>query len=109
MENFRSRSCRDGGGGSGMQMDVYYGNKAAPTIIRDLRCYSANYAGWSLNDPELQRKKRVVGYKAYVVEGKMKGSFRKSFKWIKRKKKKKKEEEEEEEEGAAGRAQRERE
>ncbi|KAF4356960.1 hypothetical protein F8388_015936 [Cannabis sativa] len=60
---------------------------------------------WSLNDPELQRKKRVAGYKAYVVEGKMKGSFRKSFKWIKRKKKKK----EEEEEGAAGRAQRERE
>uniref|UniRef100_A0A803PEM2 Uncharacterized protein n=1 Tax=Cannabis sativa TaxID=3483 RepID=A0A803PEM2_CANSA len=39
---------------------------------------------WSLNDPELQRKKRVAGYKAYVVEGKMKGSFRKSFKWIKR-------------------------
>ena len=102
-------------------MDVYYGNKAAPTSMhdlrwnkaaptsmRDLRCYSANYAGssgppsaneakikkaksgvgstsksWSLNDPELQRKKRVAGYKAYTVEGKMKGSFRKSFRWIK--------------------------
>ncbi|XP_062087726.1 uncharacterized protein LOC133794500 [Humulus lupulus] len=115
MENFRSRSCRDGGGGGGgMQMEVYNGNRAAPTSMRDLRCYSANYAGssapapapgppsaneakikkakssvgstsksWSLNDPELQRKKRVAGYKAYAVEGKMKGSFRKSFRWIK--------------------------
>ncbi|XP_073063944.1 uncharacterized protein [Primulina eburnea] len=39
---------------------------------------------WSFNvDPELQRKKRVAGYKAYGMEGKMKGSLRKSFKWIK--------------------------
>ena len=93
-------------------MEVYYGGgagKAAPTSMQDLRCYSANYAGssapnqivkevkikkgknnlgstsksWSFNDPELQRKKRVAGYKAYTVEGKMKGSFRKSFRWIK--------------------------
>ncbi|KAL3528610.1 hypothetical protein ACH5RR_007932 [Cinchona calisaya] len=38
---------------------------------------------WKFNDPELQRKKRVVSYKAYAVEGKMKGSLRKSFRWIK--------------------------
>lgn len=38
---------------------------------------------WSFNDPELKRKKRVAGYKVYAVEGKMKGSFRKSFRWIK--------------------------
>lgn len=38
---------------------------------------------WSFSDPELQRKKRVVSYKAYAVEGKMKGSIRKSFRWIK--------------------------
>ncbi|KAL5698708.1 hypothetical protein ACHQM5_029704 [Ranunculus cassubicifolius] len=38
---------------------------------------------WSLNDPELQRKKRVASYKVYTVEGKMKGTFRKSFRWIK--------------------------
>ncbi|XP_065850185.1 uncharacterized protein [Euphorbia lathyris] len=37
----------------------------------------------SLNDPELQRKKRVAGYKVYAVEGKVKGSFKKSFRWIK--------------------------
>lgn len=38
---------------------------------------------WSFSDPELQRKKRVASYKAYAVEGKMKGSLRKSFRWIK--------------------------
>lgn len=38
---------------------------------------------WSLNDPELQRKKRVASYKVYTVEGKVKGSLRKSFRWLK--------------------------
>lgn len=38
---------------------------------------------WSFTDPELQRKKRVASYKVYAVEGKLKGSFRKSFKWLK--------------------------
>ncbi|KAJ0612193.1 hypothetical protein HanHA300_Chr01g0024781 [Helianthus annuus] len=38
---------------------------------------------WSFSDPELQRKKRVAEYKVYSVEGKLIGSFRKSFRWIK--------------------------
>ncbi|CAK9136651.1 unnamed protein product [Ilex paraguariensis] len=38
---------------------------------------------WVFNDPELQRKKRVASYKVYSVEGKVKGSFRKSFRWLK--------------------------
>lgn len=86
---------------------------AAPSGMHDLRSYSVSYASsssssqaptqmgkemkikkgkssfgpssksWSFNDPELQRKKRVASYKVYAVEGKMKGSFRKSFRWIK--------------------------
>lgn len=40
---------------------------------------------WSLNDPELQRKKRVASYKVYAVEGKVKGSIKKSFRWLKEK------------------------
>lgn len=40
---------------------------------------------WSFNDPEFQRKKRVASYKAYSVEGKVKGSFRRSFRWLKHK------------------------
>lgn len=38
---------------------------------------------WSFTDPEFQRKKRVANYKMYAVEGKVKGSFRKSFRWLK--------------------------
>ncbi|XP_073116626.1 uncharacterized protein [Elaeis guineensis] len=110
MEDFRSRSCGDGRMEMevyGSRMAAPPGSG-----LHDLRCYSASYAssqqnsyqipkeiklkkgkttagssssksGWSLSDPELQRKKRVVGYKAYAVEGKMKGSLRKSFRWIK--------------------------
>ena len=44
---------------------------------------SSSKSGWILSDPEIQRKKRVAGYKAFALEGKMKGSFRKSFRWIK--------------------------
>ncbi|KAK7294385.1 hypothetical protein RJT34_17274 [Clitoria ternatea] len=105
---FRSKSCRD----ENLQMGSYNGGgRVAPTSMQDLRCYSANYAAkypshnrevkmekgkgrvsnsskasmksWSFHDPELQRKKRVAGYKIYAVEGKMKGSLRKSLRWIK--------------------------
>lgn len=105
MEDFRSKSCREGR----MQIESYYENKAAPTNMQDLRSYSVSYAGsvqqnqpnkevkmkkakssigstsksWSFKDPELQRKTRVAGYKVYAVEEKMKGSLRKSFRWIK--------------------------
>ncbi|XP_068303697.1 uncharacterized protein [Pyrus communis] len=45
---------------------------------------SGSPSSWGiLADPELQRKKRVASYKMYSVEGKMKGSFRKSFRWLK--------------------------
>lgn len=91
-------------------MEGYYGGKEAPTSMQDLRSHSVNYAGsstqpnqlgkevkikkgksnlgsssksWGFNDPELQRKKRVASYKVYAMEGKMKGSLRKSFRWIK--------------------------
>ncbi|KAL3343866.1 hypothetical protein AABB24_027409 [Solanum stoloniferum] len=100
MENFRSMSTREGN----MQIETYYGG--GPTNMQDLRSYSTNsyYSygdkevkikksksrisssssrNWAFNDPELQRKKRVLGYKSYAMEGKMKGSFRKSFRWIK--------------------------
>ncbi|XP_072965177.1 uncharacterized protein [Typha angustifolia] len=106
MEELRSRSFGDG------RMEVY-GSRAGPSSsgLQDMRCYSTSYAsslgsnqapremklkkgkttagsssskrGWSLSDPELQRKKRVAGYKVYSVEGKVKGSLRKSFRWLK--------------------------
>lgn len=104
MEDFRSKSCRDG------RLEIYYGGGpptsssfSGPTSMQDLRCYSANHVNdlklkkvkngggvvgsisksLSLSDPELQRKKRVASYKVYTVEGKMKGSLKKSVRWIK--------------------------
>ncbi|XP_029129514.1 uncharacterized protein LOC114914879 [Cajanus cajan] len=100
MEDFRSKSYGDGR----MQIESYSGNN-----MQDLRCHSASYASsvhptqthndakfkkgkstnastsktWTFSDPELQRKKRVASYKVYAVEGKLKGSLRKSFKWLK--------------------------
>ncbi|KAI3701394.1 hypothetical protein L6452_26430 [Arctium lappa] len=104
MEDMRSKSYN----GNGMQIQAY--NNPNP---QDFRCYSTSHASssssthqqsqmdnnnprfkktmsssrngsnWSFNDPELQRKKRVATYKAYTVEGKVKGSIKKSFRWIK--------------------------
>jgi hypothetical protein len=36
-----------------------------------------------LADPDMDRKRRVAAYKAYGVEGRVKGSLRKSFRWVK--------------------------
>uniref|UniRef100_A0A1D1YDM2 Uncharacterized protein C11orf95 n=1 Tax=Anthurium amnicola TaxID=1678845 RepID=A0A1D1YDM2_9ARAE len=42
--------------------------------------------GWGcFSDPEMKRRRRVASYKAYAVEGKVKSSLRRGFRWIKRK------------------------
>ncbi|CAL5204867.1 unnamed protein product [Lathyrus oleraceus] len=103
MEDFqRSKSIANGP--QMMQLENYYG----PPKPYDLRSYSSSYVQTSkdlklkkgksfssgssfskslsfVNDPEIQRKKRVASYKMYSVEGKVKGSFRKSFRWLKNK------------------------
>ncbi|RWW26331.1 hypothetical protein GW17_00009293 [Ensete ventricosum] len=107
-DDFRSRSFNDGM----MQLEVYGARSSAapPPGLHDFRSYSASYAymynggshgpdgfkakpdygssssnkgGWVLSDPEFQRKRRVAGYKSYAVEGKVKGSFRRGFRWLK--------------------------
>ncbi|KAJ9177711.1 hypothetical protein P3X46_012900 [Hevea brasiliensis] len=37
------------------------------------------------SNPEMKRRKRVAQYNMYTMEGKLKSSFRNSFKWIKSK------------------------
>lgn len=44
---------------------------------------TSSFAGAVVDDAELQRRKRLVAYKAYDVEGKVKDSVRRSVKWIK--------------------------
>ena len=90
------------------QIDSYYDtSRPTPSNFHDMRSYSVPYAptymgnnkdlklkkgksqsgtsskSWTFSDPEFQRKKRVASYKAYSVEGKVKGSLRNSFRWLK--------------------------
>ncbi|KAL1315392.1 hypothetical protein HN51_042160 [Arachis hypogaea] len=108
MENYnRSRSYGNNNGQVVVHMESYYGAPppTMPHDDHDLRSYSSvSYAqsknhqrgiklkkgksvstkSWGFgSDPEFQRKKRVASYKMYSVEGKVKGSFRKSFRWLK--------------------------
>lgn len=112
MEDFRSKSYGDGRMQIESYSATGTTSHGVPGM-QDLRCYSASYASsvhpsqthmgndvnfkfkkgkstngsasktWTFADPELQRKKRVASYKVYTVEGKLKGSLRKSFKWLK--------------------------
>ncbi|XP_058781104.1 uncharacterized protein LOC131655230 [Vicia villosa] len=104
MEDFHRSKSISNGHQMNMQLENYYG----PPKPYDLRSYSSSYVHASkdlklkkgksfssgssfskslsfVNDPEIQRKKRVASYKMYSVEGKVKGSFRKSFRWLKNK------------------------
>uniref|UniRef100_A0A0D9VT39 DUF3511 domain-containing protein n=1 Tax=Leersia perrieri TaxID=77586 RepID=A0A0D9VT39_9ORYZ len=42
-------------------------------------------SAWCFSDPEMKRRRRVASYKAYSVEGKVKASLRRGFRWIKAK------------------------
>ncbi|XP_072959911.1 uncharacterized protein [Typha angustifolia] len=45
---------------------------------------SAGTSGaWCFSDPEMKRRRRVASYKVYSVEGKVKSSLKKGFRWIK--------------------------
>ncbi|KAF6177108.1 hypothetical protein GIB67_005096 [Kingdonia uniflora] len=46
---------------------------------------SSKFKSWSLNDPEMKRRKRVAKYKIYAVEGKVKSTFSRGLRWIKNK------------------------
>lgn len=109
MADYRSRSYND----SGMQLEVYRGRTAAlpPSGPFEYWSYNTRYAysgygskgvkekeaappssssdsssrkgRWALSDSDFQRRKRVASYKAYGMEGRMKVSFRRSFRWLK--------------------------
>ncbi|KAH0938408.1 hypothetical protein HID58_005869 [Brassica napus] len=55
-----------------------------PTTVRDNpNSKSNNKVKKGLKEAEIQRKKRVAAYNVYGLEGKVKGSIRKNFKWFK--------------------------
>ncbi|KAL6597768.1 hypothetical protein ACP70R_046573 [Stipagrostis hirtigluma subsp. patula] len=86
--DFRSYSYSAGGVGGGMSSYAYqyeYGAAAGAgsAAAEEVRRSKSKRRWLALGDPDLERKRRVAAYKAYAVEGRVKGSFRKSFKWIK--------------------------
>jgi hypothetical protein len=77
----RSYSYSAGAGGGAISSSYQYehdgsSSKSSPSSKRWL---------WLAlgGDPDTDRKRRVASYKAYAAEGRVKGSLRKSFKWIK--------------------------
>ncbi|CAD5170349.1 uncharacterized protein LOC135673408 [Musa acuminata AAA Group] len=110
MDDFRSRSFNDGKMQLEVYGGRRSGAVPAPPVLHDYRSYSASYfytydgsgvgygdfkgkpdhgssasnkGGRVFKDPEFQRKRRVASYKAYAVEGKVKGSLRRSLRWFK--------------------------
>jgi hypothetical protein len=83
--DFRSLSYSAGGGGGGAMSSYAYQYEFGAGAEDVNRGSSKSKRGrWlPLGDPDMDRKRRVASYKAYAVEGRVKGSFRKSFKWIK--------------------------
>uniref|UniRef100_J3MF31 DUF3511 domain-containing protein n=1 Tax=Oryza brachyantha TaxID=4533 RepID=J3MF31_ORYBR len=58
--------------------------KAAATWPSSSSSSSASAGVWGvLGDPELQRRRRVAGYRVYGVEGKVKVSLKSGMRWIK--------------------------
>ncbi|KAJ9681793.1 hypothetical protein PVL29_017931 [Vitis rotundifolia] len=52
---------------------------------REVRVKKTTSSKSWLDDPDGKRRQRVAKYKLYAVEGKMKSSFKKGMRWIKRK------------------------
>ncbi|GAA0149433.1 hypothetical protein LIER_36933 [Lithospermum erythrorhizon] len=60
-------------------------SEAAPKTNQVASSSSSSSKSWKFNDPEMRRKKRIVKYKVYSIEGKVKASIKNSFRWIKNK------------------------
>ncbi|PIA64274.1 hypothetical protein AQUCO_00100034v1 [Aquilegia coerulea] len=65
------------------QSNTTNNNNKQVKFKKDKSVGSSSSRIWNFNDPEMQRKKRVASYKVYSVEGKVKGTLRKNFRWIK--------------------------
>ncbi|XP_058111558.1 uncharacterized protein LOC131254874 [Magnolia sinica] len=54
-----------------------------PRTIYNVPSTSMSPSSLAINNRELQRRKRVAGYKSYALSGQVKASFRKGFRWVK--------------------------
>ncbi|KAL6968590.1 hypothetical protein U1Q18_034391 [Sarracenia purpurea var. burkii] len=56
-----------------------------PRVPRPSQSSAPASKPWRFSDPETKRRKRIAKYKVYTVEGRIKASMRKGFRWIKNK------------------------
>ncbi|XVF62502.1 hypothetical protein PTKIN_Ptkin09bG0013200 [Pterospermum kingtungense] len=63
-----------------------------PSTCKNIDKYSRSYYNynksnvtWGVGDSEMQRQRRVLKYKSYAVEAKLKSSFVDGFRWMKNK------------------------
>ncbi|CAD6342221.1 unnamed protein product [Miscanthus lutarioriparius] len=56
-----------------------------PQVTGRRRCGVRGVRMGCFGDPEMKRRRRVAGYKAYAVKGKVKESLRRGLRWFKRK------------------------
>ncbi|KAG1367643.1 hypothetical protein COCNU_14G001110 [Cocos nucifera] len=80
---YDSRSYSASYGSSANPSSSYgYGSREVK-LDKGMRASGSSKKGWVFSDPEFQRKKRVASYKLYAVEGRVKGSLKRSFRWLK--------------------------
>jgi hypothetical protein len=77
-----------GGGGGGGGEEHGGGDLAAAARSKNKKCGGGVGVGvgrwvWGGEAAEMKRRRRVAGYKAYAVEGKVKASLRGGLRWIK--------------------------
>ncbi|KAL5853905.1 hypothetical protein ACOSQ3_009023 [Xanthoceras sorbifolium] len=96
MEEFRPSSFKSHGGGGGGRKQINWKTMQTnedlspshyrPNVtVKECEENIKNPMKTWWNDPETKRKKRVAKYKFYSVEGKVKSSLKKGFRWMKKK------------------------
>jgi hypothetical protein len=84
---YRPYAAAAGGGGGG---EEHGGGDLAAARSKNKKCGGGVGVGvgvgrwvWGGEAAEMKRRRRVAGYKAYAVEGKVKASLRGGLRWIK--------------------------
>lgn len=71
---------------SGKSNQIYAAGGVRSPEFFPARVSTSSAKPWGgFSDPESKRKKRIVKYKVYTIEGRVKASFRNGIRWIKNK------------------------
>ncbi|RZC56259.1 hypothetical protein C5167_015131 [Papaver somniferum] len=83
MNNYNSRCHEHGPTTAASQPNR--SSRGVSTASKNSSTKSCSATPWSFNDPEMKRRRRVIKYKCYAVEGKVKSSVCRGFRWFRNK------------------------